>query len=184
MAHLCSQSSSFSEQEEEQELDVTNENVSSYQMIHMRLGHVTLGIIISIPRNELPNFKADGNKLYLDLLKLIDGRLSQILQREQNRKVERSKKGEKHQLIKGATVKFACSLERHQDESNYCFVQDTNPKSNPKTNFAECVVSPLCLSVYAVSAGGYLPFGQCGDVIISSFYQPEMDEKGMKRNRK
>ena len=101
-------------------------NVSSYQLVHMQLGAVMLGIIITIPRSECAKFKEKNNEKYKDLLKLINGKLSTILQREQNRKNEKKKKGKgkkaKYQIISGESVKFAAKLEKK--DAPYYFVQD------------------------------------------------------------
>ena len=119
-----------------------------------------LGIVISIPRSELAKFKANDNKLYKDLLRAINGRLSQILQKEQNRKHEKraksKNKASKYQIFEGGEIKFSCILEPKRSE--YCYVEDLSDKSDPNPSFKDCVVSPLCLSVYAVSKDGYLPF--------------------------
>ena len=46
-------------------------NVSSCQLIHMRLGAVMLGIVITIPRKECDKFRQNGNEKYSELLRLI-----------------------------------------------------------------------------------------------------------------
>eukprot|EP01084_Bolivina_argentea_P193694 332282_1 len=162
--------------DEEKTNNKSTEEATSYQLVHMKLGHVILGIVITLPRNELPKFKENDNKLYKELLGLINGKLSQILQREQNRKHQkksksRSKNKGRYQIITGKSVKFACALEEKQ--SNYCFVEDLLPKSDPNPSFNDCVVSPLCLSVHAVTIDGFLPFTESGDVIISQFFQTD-----------
>merc|ERR1712129_123064 len=122
-------------------------------------------------------------KLYKDLLNLIKGKLSQILQREQNRKHERKSKNKGiYQIIKGDEIKFACKLEKKDAE--YCFIHDLSPKENPNPTLKHRVVSPLCLSVYAVTKNAFLPFSECGDVIISSFYHNESNEDDSNKKKK
>ena len=142
-----------------------------------------LGIIITIPRNEAGKFKENANAKYRELLKLINGKLSQILQREQNRKHEKrkSKNKGKYQIISGESIKFAAKLEKK--DAQYCFIQDLCAKDDPNPSFANRVVSPLCLSVYAVTKNAFLPFSECGDVIISQFYHNELMETSNDSNR-
>ena len=94
---------------------MTNVKVSSYQIVHMKLGHVILGIVITIPKNEVSKFKENDNKLYHQLLECINDKLAEILQKEQSKKHEkRSKsksKNHKYHIFEEKGIKFACKLE-------------------------------------------------------------------------
>ena len=116
--------------------------------------------MITIPRDEVAKFKEDDNKLYKDLLGCINGKMLDIVQKEQKRRIEKKSKtkskGSKYYTYQTNYVKFSCKLE--EKKTRYCFVEDLCDKSDPEPSFNDCVVSPLCLSVYAVSKGGTLPF--------------------------
>mmetsp|Transcript_30287 Transcript_30287/g.49317 ORF Transcript_30287/g.49317 Transcript_30287/m.49317 type:complete len:180 (-) Transcript_30287:2-541(-) len=135
----------------------TVRNVSSYQMLHIKLGHLMLGVIITIPRSELGKFMESDNKLYEELLSQIKNRLTQILQKEQNRKKDKKckTKGNLYHVYENERIQFMCHLK--SSSAQYCIVSHKAAASNVNTAFRGCTVSPLCLSVYAVTKEATLP---------------------------
>ena len=178
-----------------EEHQFTNQEVTSYQEEHIRLGNdIILSVIITIPKSGLSHFQKDNNKAYAELVKLINGKLPQILQCEKNRqsksKAQTAKskstskkyKSGKFQVIKGLTVKFACRLQQGKEE--YCFLENTKPFEHKDVHWVQRDVSPLCLNVIAAPLKGYLPHADDGDVLISQFYQTESSADGDKKAKK